>query len=100
MTNLRKINGGTDGKNKVVDHLTIADRIVANKLKYVDRLLSKFSSDKHTGQKGNVVVGVIPTISQSNQEQKELIRTEVQKMFIGGLYATPHEHSMAVMVPL
>lgn len=70
MSNLRKINGGSDDKNKAVDHLNITDRIMVNKLKYIDALLAKFSRDKNSGQKGNVVVGIVPSVSHSSPEQK------------------------------
>ena len=50
LSNLRKINGGNDDKNKVVDHLNITDRIIVNKFKYIDRLLAKFSKDKNSGR--------------------------------------------------
>jgi len=69
LSNLRKINGGNDDKNKVVDHLNITDRIIVNKFKYIDRLLAKFSKDKNSGKKGNVVVGVVPAIIQHQDQQ-------------------------------
>jgi hypothetical protein len=83
LSNLRKINGSGNDKNRVVDNLTVPFRIILNRLKYVEALLGKFNQDRAQG-KG----------------KENMLKDWVENMFIGGLYATQGEGFMAVLVPL
>jgi hypothetical protein len=104
LSNLRKINGSGNDKNRVVDNLTVPFRIILNRLKYVEALLGKFNQDRAQGKgkdRKNVVVGVIPSVGEGfSEEQENMLKDWVENMFIGGLYATQGEGFMAVLVPL
>lgn len=66
LKNLAKINGGgQNDKNILKDNLSISDRIVLNRLKFVEALLNKYYEEhKKNSKKLTVVVGVVPQFGQ------------------------------------
>ena len=76
LTNVKKINGGQNDKNKIVDNLTLSFRIILNKLKFIELLLGKFHKEHGKNKnKKNVIVGVVPSISQEmNADQKSMLK--------------------------
>jgi len=65
--------------------------------------LNKFYEEhiKRSQRHKAVIVGVVPSLGEEFAEPEvSFVKEEVQKMFVGGLYAVQNTVSMAVVIPL